>query len=301
MVMEMGRTKNIIEVIMILTIVSAYTLVALDIIIYAGDRAQEAKDQIYGKRADLKTSTIPETSTLEYVDVDIGLCADIDSGDFKTSTGTDDPYTYLGENTTTKYLEVTNLAGGPEARSETYEFNWSTDIGDIFFVTWLWEVRWILQPYGGNWLTMNVSFYVNGEWKFNYWRNQTTSQGADELVKGSWTDVINGTMIENITVVVDSEYNVDANGRLFYIDLGVTGIKALIDNITVTETITVTEEETKRKKVYIDPTLEAVLEAYGIYIGMIIAGIGIGGVQMGKRLKKKKTKSTKPSILKRIF
>lgn len=88
--------------------------------------------------------------------------------------------------------------------------------------------------------------------------------------------------------------------KIYTVSVKVTGMVSEIVYVNTT-VITEIEEEVKKKVyVYLDPTLEAVLEAYGVYIGMILAGLGIGIAKLWKSKDKKKP-SKLSTILGRIF
>jgi hypothetical protein len=108
----------------------------------------------------------------------------------------------------------------------------------------------------------------------------------------NWTCVLNDTtpgvqpyieyQIENCTydMLNDMELNITCVGT---VEEGNTAlVETLIVKADVTfpieyvieyETVKVKKTKTKRRNVYIDPTIQDFLEAYGIYIGMILAGV----------------------------
>jgi hypothetical protein len=294
------KIKTVIETLIILSILSAYTLVVLDVLIETGRQAEQAKKQIYGK-AERQELLFPKASSVITAQAKSYPMSDLDNNTFVPS-GEGEHWEHLRYNDSLKLSALDEGASPPTPlENEQYLLNYTALVN--CFITSM-QIITIHKTYSmaGYWLYYNFTILDQlDNILVSKAVNVTSSSDADYVLhEYSFPIVMNMsdiTMLKlNISVASNGRSEIDFN----QIYLEANGVMALEEVITVTETVTVTREKTHHKKVYIDPTVADFLMAYGTYLGMIIAGTIIATFEYAKG-KNKKPKRKSKSILNKLL
>lgn len=284
---------------LILFLITA-VFVVLDVLIITGEQAKRTRDDINDYKDD---PSLPETGglqTYEFIptsDVE-NLVYKVEPADGIVFDKINNTWALKSE---TDYVEVKR----DETPDNFVNVTMGSDLNTSLYYSLL-NVKAFGYIYGvGTPLILSVKIAINGTLIYDDDVINSTMPGAFSTevdLEGHY----NITENSNITLYFDCEKSVTGSTvkfRVGTVSLMATGMFADIIYVNITETETLIDTETKKKKVYVDPTLADFIEAYGVYLGMIMTGMVIGSMGYAqRRIKKSINKKKKTgSILDRLF